>query len=298
LKILITGANGLLGQKLINLLSTNPDLKIIATGRGPQRIPPGSYSYFQVNLTNEGEINTLVLSTQPNVIIHCAAMTQVDICETNKKACWEANVDATKHLLLAAQSINAYFQYISTDFIFNGQEGPYRETDAPSPVNYYGESKLAAERLVLASGLTSSIIRTVLVYGVGYDLSRSNLVLWVKKSLAQGKAIKVVSDQVRTPTLVEDLALGCQKAVEQKAEGIFHISGSETFTPYQIALEVADFFHLAKSLITPVTASTFKEVGTRPPKTGFFIDKAKAELGFAPRTIREGLSLVEGQLHL
>jgi dTDP-4-dehydrorhamnose reductase len=98
--------------------------------------------------------------------------------------------------------------------------------------------------------------------------------------------------------LVEDLALGCQKAVEQKAEGIFHISGSETFTPYQIALEVADFFHLAKSLITPVTASTFKEVGTRPPKTGFFIDKAKAELGFAPRTIREGLSLVEGQLHL
>jgi len=155
---------------------------------------------------------------------------------------------------------------------------------------------LEAERLVLASSLCTSIIRTVLVYGVGYDLSRSNLVLWVKKSLESGKAIKVVNDQVRTPTLVEDLAIGCQNVLETQTKGIFHISGAQTFTPYEIALEVAGFFQLDKKLISPVTADTFKEVGKRPPKTGFVIERAKNILGFTPRSLKEGLSFISNQL--
>ncbi|MEQ8237671.1 MAG: NAD(P)-dependent oxidoreductase [Cyclobacteriaceae bacterium] len=296
MKILVTGANGLLGQKLVGLLSSNTENEIIATGKGIQRIPPGGFSYLDVDLTNKNDVDQLITQTKPDSIIHCAAMTQVDICETNRDACWEINVAATAHLLKAAEPTNAYFQYISTDFIFNGENGPYAEEDTTNPVNYYGESKLEAERLVLASSLSTSIIRTVLVYGVGYDLSRSNLVLWVKKSLESGKAIKVVNDQVRTPTLVEDLAIGCQKVLEIQATGVFHISGAQTFTPYEIALEVADFFHLDKKLITPVTASTFKEVGKRPPKTGFVIEKAKKMIGFAPKDLKQGLAIISNQL--
>lgn len=298
MKLLVTGANGLLGQKLITLLAGQPGCELIATGRGVDRNPPaaGSYSYLSCDLTNQEEVRNLIQKALPDAVIHCAAMTQVDECELNQAACTATNVSATQYLISACELIGAHFTYVSTDFVFDGTKSYLSEADQPNPISFYGHSKLQAEQLVQNSSLRSAIVRTVLVYGVAHDPSRSNIVLWVKRSLEQEKRIKVVNDQWRTPTLAEDLALGCWLVCKDRQEGIFHISGEGMLSPYEIAMRTAEFYGLDADLITPVDASTFTQPGRRPPKTGFDISKARRILGFKPKSFKEGLVIVKSQL--
>lgn len=295
-KILVTGANGLLGQKLIFLLSSLQGVEVIATGRGPERIDFKEGSYLDIDLSDRDKVLAHVLKAAPTHIIHAAAMTQVDNCETEREKCRLNNVVASENLIEAAKELGTYFQYISTDFIFDGTGGPYIEEGQPNPVNYYGESKLEVERILASSELEYSIVRTVLVYGVAQDLSRSNIVLWTKNKLESGEKIRVVNDQWRSPTLVEDLAIGCKLIIDKKATGIYHIAGNEYLTPYDIALKIANIFHLDESLISPTNAAEFKEVATRPLKTGFDISKARHDLGYEPVTLEQGLKLVKEQL--
>ena len=295
-RILLTGANGLLGQKLFFLLSDLVEIELIATGRGPARIDCQGTKYFNADLTEKKALYSKVLKFAPTHIIHTAAMTQVDLCETNQEQCWLNNVVASENLIGLAKDIDAYFQYVSTDFVFDGTEGPYLEDDIPNPVNFYGKSKLAVEKLLAKSGLVFSIVRTVLVYGVSKDLSRSNIVLWTKNKLEAGEKIRVVDDQWRSPTLVEDLALGCKLILDKEANGIFHISGRDYLSAYDVALKTAEVFGLEKDLISPTNASEFNEVATRPLKTGFDISKARNQLGFEPVSLTEGLKMVKRQL--
>ncbi len=296
-RILITGSNGLLGQKLVAHLRNRSDVALIATAKGENRLPfTQGYTYEPMDITDAQQVAAVFAKTQPHAVIHAAAMTHVDVCVANPEACWEVNVNAVAHLLEASKRWQAYFCYVSTDFVFDGEAGPYREDDQPNPVSLYGKSKLAAETLVQASGLAWSIIRTVLVYGIAADMSRSNLILWVKKSLEKQQAIKVVNDQWRTPTLAEDLALGCWLAVAQQAQGIFHISGKDLMSPYQMALKTAHFFGLDASLIQEVNASVFHEPDKRPPRTGFILTKAQQQLGYQPHSFDEGLAILAQQL--
>lgn len=288
----MTGANGLLGQKLVTLLQRHDKIDVIATGRGINRNPAGGYSYFNCDLIRPSDVAHLFEQARPDAVIHAAAMTQVDDCEKDKNACWESNVQATKHVVDACDSIGAFLLYVSTDFVFDGEKGPYDEDATPNPINYYGESKLAAEQLVTKSTLKWAIARTVLVYGTLPNMSRSNIVLWVKKNLQEKIPIRVVNDQWRTPTLVEDLADGCATIVMKRAQGLFHLSGEETFTPYMLALRVAAHFGLDQDLITPVDQNTFTQLAKRPTRTGFDISKAKAALQFAPRKLEDGLDLL------
>jgi dTDP-4-dehydrorhamnose reductase len=260
-----------------------------------------------MDIRDEAQVADVIGKYAPDVIIHGAAMTQVDDCEVKKETCWKTNVTATEYLAKAARQCESSFLLISTDFIFNGEEGPYTEDAVPDPLSYYGMSKLAAEMLLPASGLNWAIARTVLVYGVAEDMSRSNIILWVKKSLEEGKKIRVVDDQWRTPTLVQDLAAGCAliagkldknaaDAGKKKSGTVYNISGKDMLTPYQMALQVARFFGLDASLIEKADASTFSQKAKRPAKTGFVIDKAKKELGYAPRSFEEGIAVVAGEL--
>jgi dTDP-4-dehydrorhamnose reductase len=242
-------------------------------------------------------VNTLVASAKPDVIINTAAMTNVDQCETEKEACWKNNVTSVEHLVKACDQNNVRLVHVSTDFIFDGSHGPLAEDEPVGPVNYYGESKLAAENIILKSSISNCILRTVLVYGITNDMSRSNIVLWVKKSLEDGKTINVVNDQFRTPTLAEDLAKGCYLAAIKKATGIYHISGKDFLSPYEIALATADYFKLDRSLIKPTDSNTFKQPAARPLITGFIIDKARKELGFEPRSFIEGIAILDNQLN-
>ena len=296
MKILVTGATGLLGQKLTSLLIQKQDIHTIATARKAVNYKLKNAEFRILDVTDQKETEKVIQEVKPDVIIHTAAMTQVDQCETDREACWKANVTGVENLVNACEKINAFMVHVSTDFIFDGSHGPLDELAIPKPVNYYGESKLAGEKVVMKSKLEWAILRTVLVYGITEDMSRSNIVLWVKKSLEEGKSINVVNDQWRTPTLAEDLAMGCFLAAKKKAKGIYHISGEEMMTPYDIAIATADFFGLNKSLINQTDSSKFKQPAARPLKTGFIIEKAKKELGYRPHTFKEGLQIIGNQL--
>lgn len=295
MKILVTGAGGLLGQKLSFLLCQDKNIHPILTARRKITLPFSSEIHL-LDIEDADAVDKAFQTHRPDVVINTAAMTMVDHCEQNREACWKANVDAVANLIASAEKINAHLIHVSTDFIFDGSFGPLDESAKPNPVNFYGESKLAAEELVKKSKTPWTIIRTVLVYGVTADMSRSNIVLWVKQSLEQGKSIKVVNDQWRTPTLAEDLALGCYLAATKKATGIYHISGKDFMTPYELALLTAGFFNLDKSLISPTDATAFTQPARRPAKTGFIIDKARKELGYEPSSFSEGLKIVASQI--
>lgn len=296
-KILITGSNGLLGQKLVELLVTKASIETIATARGENRLPfHDGYVYAEMDITDPDSVEAVIGKFRPDVIIHTAAMTNVDQCEMEKEMCWKLNVTAVEILVRICKKYNVFLEHLSTDFVFDGTSGPYREEDAPNPVSFYGWSKYAAEKVVMSSKIRWSIARTVLVYGIAHDMSRSNIILWVKKSLQEGKAIKVVTDQFRTPTLAEDLAMGCFLIADKQAEGIFHISGKDFLTPYEMALMAADYFGLPASLITPTDASAFTQPARRPPRTGFDLTKSRNVLGYEPHTFREGIALLAKQI--
>ena len=297
MKVLITGSNGLVGQHLVKLLIDTTKYQIIATGKGESRLPfaPSDlFNYFTLDITDGIAVNSFIQLHKPTAIIHAAAFTQPDPCELDKIACWDINVTATRFLIEAAETVNAYFLYVSTDFVFNGLNGPYKETDETGPVNYYGSSKLAAEKSVTESNLQCSIVRTVLVFGNILVGNRSNVISWVQENLENNKPIKVVSDQWRTPTYVADLAKGILLALQKKATGIYHISGEEGMSPYDMATATADYLHLDKSLITKVDASIFTQPAQRPLRTGFIIDKARQELGFKPLSFKDALQQMLG----
>ena len=298
MKILITGANGLLGQKLVHLLSEKDEVAVVATAHGGNRLPSSlkGYQYLSMDILDSNRVISIVNDIQPDVIIHTAAMTNVDQCEEEKEACWELNVTAVDTLIQACKKTNSFLLHLSTDFIFDGQAGPYSETDTPSPISYYGESKLAAEQLLEKSTIDWAIVRTVLVYGIVHDMSRSNIILWVKNSLENKSPIRVVNDQCRTPTLAEDLAMGCWLIAQQRAKGIFNISGKDLLTPFEMAMKTADFFELDKSLITEVDASTFSQTAKRPPKTGFILGKAEKTLRYNPHSFDEGIAILASQI--
>lgn len=296
MKILVTGSNGLLGQKLVSLLQEKDNVYLIATARGQSVLPITHGTYHSLDITSEDQVNQIIAATKPDVIINTAAMTQVDQCETDKTLCWKANVTSVEYLIQACFKNNIHLVHVSTDFIFDGTHGPLDENEIPNPVNYYGESKLAAERLILKSEISWSILRTVLVYGITQDMSRSNIVLWVKNNLEQGKTIQVVNDQWRTPTLAEDLALGCFLAATKKIKGVFNISGKDFLSPYDIAIRTAEFFKLDASLIKATDSTQFKQPAARPLTTGFIIDKARKELGYEPHSFTEGLAILAAQL--
>jgi dTDP-4-dehydrorhamnose reductase len=220
----------------------------------------------------------------------------VDTCETDPIGCELLNVTAVKYLISASEKYDTFFCHLSTDFIFDGANGPYAEDAEANPISIYGESKLKAEKLLQHSSLRWAIARTVLVYGIVADMSRTNIILWVKKSLEEGKTIHVVTDQFRTPTLAEDLAIGCWLITQKQAEGIFNISGSDFLTPYEMAIKTANYYGLNEKLIQKADSSTFQQAAKRPMRTGFILDKAHRELGYKPRSFDQGIALMAKQV--
>jgi dTDP-4-dehydrorhamnose reductase len=306
-KILITGSNGLLGQKLVYALLKRNDTGLIATSKGDNRLNlKEGYIYESMDITSKEEVENVFRKYLPDTVINTAAMTNVDACENDKQNCRSMNVDAVQIMVDALEALKPvyandnlpepHFIHLSTDFIFDGEKGPYKEEDVPAPLSYYGESKLDSEKVVQKSKLPWCIIRTIIVYGIADNLSRSNIVLWAKGALEKGQEINVVDDQFRSPTLAEDLAEGCILAAMKGATGIYHISGSEVMSVLELVHKVADHFKLDKSLIKPAKSDTLNQPAKRPPYTGFILDKARRDLGYNPHTFEEGLAVLEEQL--
>jgi dTDP-4-dehydrorhamnose reductase len=294
MKILVTGANGLLGQKLLHRLAQEAGLQIMATGRGEHRgtCELKGYQYRPLDVTNRTAVLDFMAEYRPDCLIHTAAMTQVDDCEKDPQACRLNNQEAVRIVAGACKPWGTHLVHLSTDFIFDGRSGPYLEEDQPNPLSVYGQSKAAAEEIIMKYSGPWSIVRTVLVYGLASDISRSNIVLWVKKSLEEGRQIRIVSDQFRTPTLAEDLAEGCVAVALRKATGIYHLSGGEYMSVLEMARRIARYFHLNEKLIEPTTTTALGQPAARPLFSGFIIDKARRELNYAPHTLEEGITLI------
>ncbi|MDG1227584.1 MAG: SDR family oxidoreductase [Polaribacter sp.] len=289
-KVVVTGSNGLLGQSLINLLLKEKDVyKVIGFSRGENRSGRDDFSYVSIDITNEKNLKEILLEIEPNFIINTAAMTQVDDCEVDKQACDLLNVSVVEWLAEISDNKNAHLIHLSTDFIFDGIKGNYKETDVPNPLSYYGLSKLKSEEVLINSKIDYTILRTILVFGKVYDMSRSNIVLWVKSMLEKGKEITIVNDQYRSPTYVEDLALTCKIAIDKRARGIYNISSNELLSVYEIVQQIADVFLLDKKLIKPISSSTLNQTALRPAKTGFDLSKTNRVLGFYPESFKESL---------
>ena len=307
-KILVTGSNGLLGQKLVLLLRAREDVSLIASSKGENRLQEKSgYVYEPLDITDKNRIEKIISAHSPDCIINTAAMTNVDACEIKQEECLQINVEAVQHILdvLARlgkpdSKLQTHFIHLSTDFVFDGENGPYSEEDKPNPLSFYAQSKYDAEKIIQQSKIPWTIIRTIIIYGVYENMSRLNLVLWTLKSLTKGERIRVINDQFRAPTLAEDLADACLSAAMKNnpaaSGGIYHVSGRETKSILELAYETADFFHLDKSLIEPVSSAELNQPARRPARTGFIIDKAVRELDFHPHTFKEGLQIVKEQL--
>lgn len=296
-KILVTGSNGLLGQKLTDLALADERIALVATSRGANRhLAKGGYTYIDLDILDSDRLRAAIAEHRPQAIVNTAAMTNVDACEHDPEGCTKLNIDAVATLVGLCEEFGIHLIHLSTDFIFDGKEGPYAEHAQPNPLSRYGQSKLDAEQLIQRSTCKWAILRTILVYGVVADMSRSNIVLWAKGALEKGQPLNVVNDQWRMPTLAEDLAKACILAATTGAEGIFHISGEDMFAIHELVAAVADFWKLDKSLIQQVSSTTLSQAAPRPARTGFVLDKARHELGYAPHSFTEGLAIVDQQL--
>ncbi len=295
--ILVTGSNGLLGQKLTDLYLKNSNIHLVATGVGSNRHPiKEGYHYEEMDITNDEQVTSIIAKYKPSVVIHTAAMTQVDDCEFQKESCVKLNIDAVRNLAILSANYDFHLVHLSTDFIFDGTHPMYTEEDEARPLSYYGWSKLEAERMVLEYAPKYSILRTILVYGQVSDMSRSNIILWAYNTLRDGKKAKVVDDQYRTPTLAEDLAMGCFLAAEKKVNGIFNIAGKDYLSIIELVKKVSEMFGFSMETIETVSSNTLNQPAKRPPITGLNITKARKVLGYEPHTLEEGIRICLGKL--
>jgi len=296
-KIVITGSNGLLGQSLLKLLlKENNKYQVFGFSKGVNRSGRTDFYFVSIDITNEENLKKELLKIQPDAIINTAAMTQVDDCEIRKEACDVLNIEVVKWLKEVAEIINCHVIHLSTDFIFDGKKGYYKETDAPNPLSYYGISKVKSEEILLNSKIDFTILRTILVYGKVHDMSRTNIVLWVREMLEKGKEITIVDDQFRMPTYVEDLAMSCKLAIDKNATGIYHISSTKLMSVFEIAQKIAEVFELDRNLIKPISSSTLNQRARRPAKTGFNLLKTTSELGLKVHSFEEDLQRFKEKL--
>jgi dTDP-4-dehydrorhamnose reductase len=287
LRIFITGCNGLLGQKLTQLLAEHNS--IFGVDLQPRmHLQDAPCEYFPQDITRRDEILELVARIQPNYIINTAAMTDVDGCEEQKDRCWRINVLAVEHLIRAAKKVKAHLIHISSDYVFDGTHPPYREEDPTKPLGFYGKSKLASENELRGADVPHTIIRTQVLYGVGDEI-RPNFVDFVLRRLQSVGVIKIVADQRGNPTLADDLASGIARVIQLQKEGIFHISGSESATRYDFARQIAVEFGEDPDRIQPIKTAELAQKSPRPADSTFVLDKIARELSFTPRGIREGL---------
>ena len=296
-KVLVTGSNGLLGQKIIYSLIERKDIDLLASSKGLNRlITKSGYRYVDLDITKNDEVKEVFENENPDAVINCAAMTNVDYCEENQDSCWEINVKAVENLAKSCEVSKSHLLHLSTDFVFDGKSGPYTENDKPNPLHFYAKSKLKSEEIVKKIMTNWTIARTIIIYGITDNMSRSNIVLWAKKEIENGNTINVVNDQLRSPTLAEDLAKGCISIIDKSAFGLYHLSGPKTYSILDLVHKVADFYNLDKSLILPVTSASLNQSATRPLSTGFDITKAKKDLDFNPVDFLEGIKIMDQQI--
>ncbi len=289
--VLITGANGLLGQKLCHDFLVSH--KVLACDLHPQSFVSQLDLYYEsLDITSGEKVLSLVLLHRPGIIINAAAYTDVDGCEIHKKHAWIVNVGAVENLAGVCRKHKIKLIHLSTDYVFDGENGPYSEEDHPRPVSFYGETKLESERVIEQSGIDFLIIRTNVLYGSGKNV-KENFLLWLLEKLSGGEKIKIVTDQFNNPTLADNLSSCILEMTEKGLIGIYHIGGAEYLSRYDFAVKVADKFNMDQSLISPTQTEFLEQKAPRPHWGGLKIEKARKVLRTKLLNVDEGLEEVK-----
>lgn len=299
MKIFITGATGKVGEAITKFLSkeTDWDLVLQTTSGETIRIFNNKTKVAKFNLSDKKLLREIILQEKPDVIINTSAMTNVDLCETEKKAASDINTKVVETLVKVANKLNAKLITFSTDYIYNGEKGPYSEYDIPDPLSYYGKTKLAAENFVIGNIVNYAIIRTNVVYGYS-SYGKSDFIRWVLESLLAKKEIKIINGQYCNPTFADDIAYGVFKIIEKNLRGIYNIAGKDYLNRYEIACKIAETLNLNKNLITEVDYKTLQQAAKRPHKGGLITLKAESEFGFTFSTLSAGLLSLKLQMKI
>ncbi len=295
-RILITGSNGMLGQRAVQFYSSKENIELLATSVEEKSVID-SVEYISSDIKNRDNIKKVIHDYYPDFIVHTAAFTNVDLSEKLREEAWKINVKGIEYIGEAARAIDAHIIHISTDYIFDGKDGPYSENATPNPVGYYGRTKLASENALRISGTFFTILRTNVLYGIAPN-SRPDFVRWVVNSLSNKQEIRIVKDQIGNPTFIDDLVQAINKIIEFRKTGVYNIGGKEFLSRYDFTIRIAEFFGLDKRLIIPITTEELKQPARRPLKSGLLILKAETELGYKPHTITEALSAMKKELEL
>ncbi len=293
-RLLVFGANGMLGQRIIEFYSSLNAFEVLGSSIEDEPFLK-NITYIKGNLSNRNEVKKIIQDFCPDFIVNAAAFTNVDLSETERETAWKINVKGVEYIAEAARAIDAHLIHISTDYIFDGKNGPYLEKDIPNPLGYYARTKLASENTLKISGIKYTILRTNVLYGVT-KYGRPDFVKWVVDSLREKKQIKIVTDQINNPTFIDDLVQAINKIIELHKEGIYNIGGSDFLSRYDFTLMIADFFNLDKSLIIPIKTEELNQSARRPLKSGLITIKAQSELGYKPHSITETLEIIKKEL--
>jgi dTDP-4-dehydrorhamnose reductase len=291
LKLLITGASGLYGSKLAQ----------IALGRNYEVYSCDIQNlsvygnFVKMDISDKAIVEAAFRSIKPDVVVHAATLTDVDKCELNRELAWKVNVEGTKNIAEAAKSAGSFLIYISTDYVFNGETGRYKESDKPDPINYYGLTKLKAEELVKTQA-EYFIARPSVIYGSTPAAGKVNFALWLIETLRKGEHVKIVTDQWNTPTLNTSLAEMTLEVVERRLTGIYHLCGASRVSRFEFAELIADAFGLDKSLIDSVLSSQFKWPAKRPMDSSLDTSKAQQTLRNKPLEIGAALTRLKFEL--
>ena len=294
-KVLVLGSNGMLGQNFLKRFYK--DYEVTGVSLEKENLSKiQDMQYFSLDLTERKEIQTIINKVSPDIIINCAAFTDVDGCEDIKAECWEVNVHILENIFECNFNKKPILVHISTDYIFDGRDGSYRENDLPNPQGEYARSKMAAENIIKAAELEYIIIRTQVLYGHGKQV-RLNFATWVIDQLKKENKIKVVDDQIGCPTYALDAAEAVFRLLENKAYGIYHVSGAEKISRYDFALKIADIFQLDSSFIERARTEELKQKSPRPMDSSFILDKLVNYTGWEPHDVKSGLQLLRQEIY-
>jgi dTDP-4-dehydrorhamnose reductase len=297
-RVLITGSNGLVGQKLVELLSHSSNYSLILASKQSQAVFENDrLTYRQLDISERSAVRKIVDEFEPEVIVNAAAMTDVDRCETARELAWKSNVVGVENIVHSAKLVGARVIHLSTDYVFDGKNGPYDERARPNPLSYYGRTKLAGENILQTSGIPFTIVRTMVLYGIAYG-AKMNFALWVLRSLSEGSRIRAVDDQIGNPTFADDLAHGLTKIIELERTGLYHIAGPDIVSRYEFALAIARAFDFDPKLISPEKTAAMKQPAPRPLKSGFITLKADTELGIKMSGMKQGIAIFKNQVKL
>ena len=285
MRLLITGASGLYGSKLAELAESRQHQVYVVSNQHETThgIP------IRLDVVDKAKVETEIKAAKPDVVVHAATMTDVDKCELNRELAWKINVQGTINVAQATKTIGAFLLYISTDYVFDGEKGCYKETDLPSPLSYYAYTKLKAEEHVKDIRNEYCIARSSVIYGANPAAGKINFALWVLNKLKSKEQVPVFVDQWNSPTLNNSLAEMTLEVLERRLTGVYHLSGASRISRYDFASAIARTFGLDDTLLVPTRMRDIAFPAKRPVDSSLDTSKAERMLGNKPLKIAEAL---------